>query len=120
MDYSTSTDSFVAYDNTPPPEYVTSLEAVAPSITQKIAQQGGSGESWTDTLQRVLPMLAATVQQKEILSIQLARAKAGLPPLDNSQFGVGVSVGLSPDIKNYLMIGGIAALAMFLMSGKRK
>ena len=114
-----SIDPNATLDAPIPTDYQTALESVAPSITQKIAQQGGNGESWTDTLQRVLPLLATTYQQKEILNIQLERAKQGLPPLPNSQFGLGVNVGLSDDVKNYLLIGGIALAAVFLM-GKRR
>lgn len=85
-----------------------SLEAVAPSVTQKIASQQQPGESWTDTLQRMLPALAMTVQQREILKIQMERARAGLPPLPNSEFGAQVNVGLDSQTRNVLLIGGVA------------
>lgn len=104
----------------PPSDYATVLEQVAPTITEKIAQQGGGGESWTDTLQRVLPMIVATAQQKQILNIQLERAKQGLPPLDNSQFGVGVNVGLSSETKNMLFLAALGIGAAIFLSRKRR
>lgn len=99
--------------------YATALESVAPSITSKITESQAPGETWADTLQRILPMIASTVQQKEILNIQLERAKHGLPPLDNAQFGVGVNVGLSPQLQNMLIFGGIGLVALLMLSGKR-
>lgn len=103
------------FETTPDAAYAEALETVAPNITQTIAQQQTGGESWMDTLQRTLPALAATYQQQQILNIQLTRAKQGLPPLDPSQYGVGVSVGISPELKNMLLIGGLGIAALFLM-----
>lgn len=103
---------------TPPnAQWVNALETVAPTINEKIVQQSQAGETWVTTLQRILPALATTVQQREILKIQLERARQGLPPLDNSQFGAQVSVGL--DNRTLMLLGaaavGIAAL-LFIRS----
>lgn len=96
------------------------LETVAPGVTGVITSQQSGGESWMDTLQRTLPVLTATYQQKQILGIQLARAQAGLPPLDPSALGVGVSVGVSPELKQMLVLGSIGLAAVIFMSrGKR-
>lgn len=96
------------------------LETVAPGVTGVISSQQSGGESWMDTLQRTLPVLAATYQQKQILGIQLARAQAGLPPLDPAALGVGVSVGISPELKQMLVIGGIGLAAVIFMSRGRR
>lgn len=95
-----------------PDLWASSLEAVAPTITEKIGEQAAAGETWADTLQRMLPILAMTVQQREILKIQLERARAGLPPLPNSDFGAQVSVGLDPQTRNLLLYGGLALAAL--------
>ena len=90
----------------------TSLETVAPGVSSAVASQQSTGESWTDTLARILPMLTATYQQRQIHDIQLQRAKAGLPPLSNSDFGSQVSVGLDPQTRQYLVIGGVALIGL--------
>jgi len=99
------------------PEYAAALEELSTGVSSTISDAQAPGESWTDTLQRILPVLAATYQQKQILSIQLERAKNGLPPLPDSQFGVGVNVALSPELKTALLIGG--ALLVFVLMQKR-
>lgn len=101
-----------AYWTPPNAQWAMALETVAPTINEKITQQSQAGETWVNTLQRILPALATTVQQREILKIQLERARQGLPPLDNSQFGAQVSIGL--DNRTLMLLGaaavGIAAL----------
>jgi hypothetical protein len=101
-----------AYWTPPPPTWANALESVAPNINRVIQEQSQSGSTWVDTLQRVLPALATTYQQREILQIQLERARQGLPPLDNSAFGAQVSVGLDSSTRNILMIGGAALIGL--------
>ncbi len=95
----------------PDQAWTNSLETVAPNITTFVAEQRMQDESWIDALERILPVVVSTWQQKEILQVQVERAKNGLPPLDASQLAAGVNVGLSPDVKRMLMIGGAALLA---------
>ena len=68
-------------------------------------------------LQGALPTIALTLQQRQILAVQQQRMAAGLPPLDASQYGVGVSVGLSSQTQTMLLAG--AALLAFLFMRKR-
>lgn len=96
--------------------YQRSIETLAPGITAQVDAQQQGGESWADTLQRLLPTLATTYQQAQLLHIQTERAKAGLPPLDVSKYGVGVSVGLSPDTQKVLLLGALALGGLFLLS----
>lgn len=100
----------------PSPEYASSLEAVAPNITQLVAEQNGGGESWVDTLSRLLPALAATYQQKQILAVQVERAKQGLPPLDANQIAAGVNVGVSGDTQRFAgyVVGAVIAAALLI------
>lgn len=70
-----------------------------------------SGESWTDTLSRILPSLVLANSQRQLLAVQMDRARQGLPPLDASQYGLGVSVGVSPEVQRLLLIGGGLLLA---------
>lgn len=57
------------------------LNAIAPNCTAMIAQQSAQGETWMDTLARSIPIIAATPMQQTALSNQVARGKAGLPPI---------------------------------------
>jgi len=97
-------------------DYAEQLELLAPSIVDKIEETQTPGESWIDTLSRILPSILASVQQKQLLDVQIERARAGLPPLDVSQYTPGVSVGLSQSTKDLLMYGGIAALGVWAFS----
>lgn len=104
--------------NSPPPAvYTEAVEVIAPGITGIVESNRVPGESWTDTLQRLLPILATTYQQKQLLDVQVDRARSGLPPLDASMYAPGVQVGLSSDTSRTLMLLGGAVLAvLFLMS----
>ena len=108
---------------TPSPDYTTALDSIAPGITSNIAQVQQPGQSWTDTLQSLLPTLATTYQQYQLLGVQVQRAKQGLPPLNVSQYGAGVQVGMSSDTqKTVLMVAGIiaAGIALATLTHSRK
>ncbi len=95
--------------------YASQLEAALPNIGNMVEAQSQPGESWLDTLTRMLPGLVATYQQKQILGVQMDRARQGLPPLDMSQYGMGVNIGLSPATqKMVMMLGGGLLLVLFL------
>lgn len=100
--------------------YASSLEQVAPGITSLVDQSQQPGETWVDSLARMLPVLATTYQQKQILDIQIERARMGLPPLNASQYGLGVSVGLSNDAKNMLLLGAAAIGVVLLLRARRR
>lgn len=112
-------DPIFVFDTSPSADQAQQLEASAPGVTGIIASQQVQGETWMDTLSRSLPIMAATYQQKQILDVQVDRARQGLPPLNASQFAAGVQVGLTPDVKNILIMGGIGivALMMFMRKG---
>jgi len=102
-------------------QYGAALDAIAPGVTTQIDRTQLAGESWTDTLQRILPALATTYQQHQLLQIQVDRAKAGLPPLDATQYAAGVQLGIAPGTQKLLMWGGAALaglLALNLLKGR--
>lgn len=79
------------------------LYAVAKNINA--IQNRGMG-SWAglftsiaDTVKNVAPGLTQLYTQKKVLDAQLARAKAGLPPLETSQYAptVKVEAGMTPE-----------------------
>ena len=64
---------------------------------------------------RAMSTVVMTDYQRKLLNIQIQRAKDGQPPLDMSNYGVGVSVGISPDVQKLLLIGGAAIVLVMLM-----
>lgn len=99
--------------------YAGTFDTVAPGFTTLIDQQQQPGESWATAAARLLPILAATEQQRQLLQVQVSRAQQGLPPLNMSQYAAGVQVGMSSDLKNMLMIGGAIALGIMLFGAHR-
>lgn len=110
------------YNLTPSPAWADSLETMAPNVTGLVQAQQTSGETWYDALARLLPVLATTYQQKQLLSVQVERARAGLPPLDVEQYapGANVNVGLSPDLQRLLIVGGVVALGLLAYGSLRR
>lgn len=103
-------EDYAYVDAVPSQAWTASLETVAPNITSLVAEQRMQSESWIDALERILPAVVSTWQQKEIMQVQVERAKQGLPPLDASQLAAGVNVGLSPEVQRMVWIGGGALL----------
>jgi hypothetical protein len=96
------------------------LNEIAPGIVQKINQTQTANESWIDTLTKLATAVVMTAQQTQLIQLNIERAKAGLPPIDITQYsGVGVNVGLSSSTRNLLIYGGIALVAvLFLTRGR--
>lgn len=96
--------------------YGAALEQIAPGTNQAIADNSQNGESWADTLKRILPSLTMGVQQFQLMQLNIERAKKNLPPIDIASYsGVGVNVGLSPDTQKLIMWGGLGLLAVLLL-----
>lgn len=101
-------------------EWVRTIEQIAPGAGISAATESVlTGKDLLSSFKDVLGTVALTIQQRQILSAQMDRMRAGLPPLDASQYGVGVSVGLSPEITRALLIGGgVLLAAIFLLRRK--
>jgi hypothetical protein len=73
------------------------LERELSGVGQAETEEG----SWLDKLigaaQQILPAYLQYEQQREVLDIQLERARAGLPPLETGQYAPSVQVGLDPE-----------------------
>lgn len=100
--------------------FTASLETIAPGVSSLIADTRQSDESWSDALQRLLPVLAATWQQKQLLDVQVERARAGLRPLDVSEYAPGVKVGVTPETRNLLVVGGLVLAGIAIWGLARK
>lgn len=97
---------------TMPADYAASLDEVAPGISGIVAQQNMGDENWWDTLLRSLPIITTTVQQQQVLQLQIDRAKQGLPPLPVDQLGnpVAAPSGITPGV---LLLGlGVGAFLL--------
>lgn len=115
------------------------IQAIAPPDLSYLPQAASEGITDSTPLQtttannNIANTLAAAAsaflplyQQKQLLDVQIARAKAGLPPLDTSRYidaNAGLNVGLNPGTQNtLLMVAGIAAAAFigFKLLGSRR
>jgi hypothetical protein len=100
--------------------YQTQFQNDDPALAATIANQQAPNESYFDTMIRVANSLILADSQRRLLNVQLERAKNGLAPLNTSQYGMGVSVGLSPDVQKLLMYGGGAIVALLLYNALAK
>lgn len=62
--------------------------------------------------------LLTQYNQQRIYDLQIERASQGLPPLDLTKYSPQYNLGLAPDIKNLLILGGIG-FAIFIMMKRR-
>jgi hypothetical protein len=100
-------------------DFAMTLDSGVPGVTSLIESQQQSGESWTDALTRLLPQLVATYQQKQFLTLNMRRAEQGLPPLNASDYGLGVKVGLTDDVKSLLLWGLLGVGAVIYLTSRR-
>lgn len=86
-----------------------SIESFAPNANRIIAENQSPNEPWYVTGQKILTGLIMTEQQRELMQLNIERAKQGLPPVDINRYtGVGVNVGLSQDtqqLATYALLG---------------
>ncbi len=112
--------SYPVYDSSIPNDYLNAIEYDMPGISTLVEQNKSSGESWMDSLAKLLPNLVNTYQQKQLLEVQIDRARAGLPPLDTQQYSTGINVGLSPDTQKMIMFAALGLGALFVLSRMMK
>ncbi|NBS80027.1 hypothetical protein EBS57_09625 [bacterium] len=61
--------------------------------------------------------MVMTNQQRQLMQINIDRAKAGLPPIDVSAYsGVGVNVGLSQGTQQLVLYLALGAGALLLLN----
>jgi hypothetical protein len=94
-----------------------SLSITNPNAPRIIADNQVPGEPWWQTGQKVLLAILQSDQQRQIMQLNLERARQGLPPVDPTQYsGLGVQVGLAPQTQNLILIGLIGLGAILLLS----
>lgn len=74
----------------------------------------GAGIDWENPQN-----VGAAVNAELLYLTNLWRQARGLPPVDPAHAAPTVNVGLSPEVKNVMLIGGAVLLAFVLMSRKR-
>lgn len=90
-------------------QYAAQADQIAPGIVaqaQKIAQPG---ESIIDSISRAISTVVMADSQRQLLNVQLDRAKQGLPPLDVSQYAVGANLSLGVASGTQKLVIGVAA-----------
>jgi hypothetical protein len=100
--------------------YLQEMAKQDPSLASVISQFADNSATYVDAISKVLNTVVLADSQRRLLNVQLQRAQQGLPPLDASQVGLGVSFGLSPDTQKILLYAGGAAVALYLLSRGRK
>ena len=96
------------------------MEQTAPGILDKAAQIKMPGEDTIAAISRAMTGLTMTLQQRELMNLNIERAKKGLPPIDITQYsGVGVNVGLSSSTQQMVLMLGAGVLLYMLLSKRR-
>jgi hypothetical protein len=97
-----------------------SFDTIAPGVNTAVEQAATPGESYIDTLARIMTSLAMTAQQVQLMRLNIERARAGQSPVDISAYsGIGVNVGLNAGTQNLVMWGGLALLAILALKSVR-
>lgn len=97
------------------------INSIAPNATEVIAQNQTPGEPWYETAQKILTGLVMTNQQRELMQLNIERARQGLPPIDINRYtGVGVNVGLSQGTQQLVLYLALGAGALILLNSLMK
>lgn len=104
-------------------------------VTTTTAQPAGAFDRIMDAITKLAPVYIQARAQKELLDVQMDRARNNLPPLDPRDYAPAVNVSVDPAsaaaaaaaagsaAKPYLLIGGAAlglVLLMQLTKGRRR
>lgn len=95
-------------------DYVIGAPTPEPSLAKA---KTGISAFFSQLPQLITAGLTITNAQR-IANLNFERVKAGQPPLSQAAIAAvqpGVNIGLSPDIKNMLMIGGLGLGAILLL-----
>lgn len=102
-------------------EQWSAIETSLPNAPAIIAQNQTPGETWWQTGQKVLTGLIMTEQQRELMRLNIERARQGLPPIDIAQYtGVGVNVGLAQGTQQLVTYALIGLGAILLLNIYRR
>lgn len=71
---------------------------------------------WGRRLSEIFTGVVSAYQTKQLYDLNIRRAEMGLPPIDASALAPQVRVGLSNDMRNLLVYGGVAFLLAYFGS----
>ena len=112
-------DTYVGF-NTAVDQLQSASDTIAPGFNDKVAAAAAPGEDWLTTAQRIMTAVTMTYQQQQLMSLNIERAKQGLPPLDIAQYtGVGVNVGLSPATQQLVLVLGLGRVGILFLGRRR-
>jgi hypothetical protein len=97
----------------PEAQWAGGIETIAPGLIDQARDIAATGENWIDSVARAMSTVAMADYQRRLLNVQLDRARQGLPPLESSQYGMGLNVGVNT--QTALLIGGIALVALLAL-----
>lgn len=75
---------------------------------------------WGTQLSEWAKQALLVFNQQKLFDLQIARAERGLPPLNVNSLGIPVSVGVTPEVQQLLIYGGIAFLAVMLLGAFKR
>ena len=79
-----------------PGEWAAILDSTAPGILQQTDRIAVPGEDWISAIGRAVQTVAMADYQRQLLQVQLERARRGQAPLDASEYGLDSSAVGSP------------------------
>lgn len=97
----------------PEAQWAGGIETIAPGLLDQARDIAATGENWIDSVARAMSTVAMADYQRRLLNVQLDRARQGLPPLESSQYGLGLNVGVNT--QTALLIGGVALVALLAL-----
>ena len=93
--------------------YIPEIAKIAPGIVETAERMKVAGEDWISSISRAMGQVAMADYQRRLLNVQLERARAGLRPLNASEYGIGVNVQ-APQL-NFLLLAGLGLAAVLLL-----
>lgn len=113
-----------------PNEFGQAVEAISPTVASIAAETStGTFQSFLDSTLRAINQVVLTQAQREMLKVQVERAKRGLDPLPVASYTTtGNAASLAPapaysagnDFMGKVLIGvAVAGAVAFLMQGRR-
>jgi hypothetical protein len=94
--------------------YAQTADQIAPGIVDYARQFQTAGESLIEAISRARMTLAMSDAQRELLQVQIDRARQGLPPLQTTQYTGGVQ-----GINNQTLILVALALGVLILMTRK-
>jgi hypothetical protein len=99
------------------------VEDAAGNVFDDGRSSSGVLSEWGKTISDMAQKYLVYDQQRKLIDLNIKRAEQGLAPIDASNYGAGVSVGLSPQTQNlaYMALAGLVIVGLIgALKGGRK